>query len=93
MYRQHFGLTQAPLGKKFSSLWDDGQIAGLATQFKWLMESPGIGLLTAEPCMGKTAALRQITSSLNPNQYQVMYFAETDFGRLDLYRQLAVVFG
>ena len=93
MYRQHFGLTQAPLGKECSILWDDGQIAGLATKFKWLLQSPGIGLLTAEPGIGKTAALRQITSTLNPHQFQVMYFAETDFGRLDLYRQFAFSFG
>jgi len=93
MYRQHFGLTQAPLGKESTLLWDDGQIAGLATQFKWLLQSPGVGLLTAEPGIGKTAALRQITRSLNPHQHQVIYIAETDFGRLDFYRQLALAFG
>jgi MSHA biogenesis protein MshM len=93
MYLQHFGLTQAPLGKKSSALWDDGQISGLATQFKWLLHSPGIGILTAEPGIGKTAALRQITRDLNPHRYQVHYMAETDFGRLEFYRQLALSFG
>jgi MSHA biogenesis protein MshM len=92
MYRQHFGLTKAPLGKE-SILWDNGQLAGLATQFAWLLQSPGIGLLTAEPGIGKTAALREITRKLNPHQYQVFYVAETDFGRLDFYRHLACVFG
>jgi MSHA biogenesis protein MshM len=47
-------------------------------------------LLTAEPGLGKTAALRKITSTLNPHQYQVRYIAETDFGRLDFYRHLAM---
>ncbi len=93
MYRQHFGLTHAPLGKECTALWDDGQIAELSTQFNWLLQSPGIGLLTAEPGVGKTAALRQITRGLNPHQYQVIYFSETDFGRQDIYRRLAVKFG
>jgi MSHA biogenesis protein MshM len=58
-----------------------------------LLQSPGLGLLTAAPGLGKTAMLRQITHSLSPHQYSVFYIAETDFGRLDFYRQLAVLLG
>ena len=93
MYQSFFGLTQAPLGKEIEQLWDNGQIDGLSRQFSWLLQSPGIGLLTAEPGIGKTAALRQITRNLNPHQHRVYYIAETDFGRLDFYRQVAVLFG
>ena len=49
--------------------------------------------LALRPGLGKTAALRQITRDLNPHQYLVHYIAETDFGRLDFYRQLAQRFG
>lgn len=90
MYRQHFGLTHAPLGKDSKVLWNNDQLADLERQFNWLLKSPGLGLLTAEPGLGKTAALRQITRTLNPHQYQIHYIAETDFGRLDFYRQLAL---
>ena len=93
MYQSFFGLTQAPLGKESLQLWDSGQIAGLTQQFNWLLRSPGVGLLTAEPGLGKTAALRQLTRTLNPHQYSVFYIAETDFGRLDFYRQLAILLG
>ncbi len=94
MYQSFFGLTHAPLGKEVSQLWDsNGQIEGLNQQFAWLLQSPGIGLLTAEPGLGKTAALRQITRSLNPHKHSVFYIAETDFGRLDFYRQVAILFG
>lgn len=89
MYRQHFGLKHAPFGKECNELWRNEQLADLEMQFQWLLKSPGLGLLTAEPGTGKTAALRQITRSLNPHQYRVHYIAETDFGRLDFYRQLA----
>lgn len=93
MYQSFFGLTQAPFGKDSNQLWDNGQLGGLTQQFNWLLQSPGIGLLTAEPGLGKTAALRQITRTLNPHQYSVYYIADTDFGRLDFYRQVAILFG
>jgi MSHA biogenesis protein MshM len=77
MYRQHFGLTHAPLGKECKELWNHDQLTDLERQFKWLLQSPGLGL-------------RHIASSLNPHRYLVQYIAETDFGRVDLYRQLAL---
>ena len=93
MYRQHFGLKYPPLGKDTPELWDDGALAQLKERFQWLLESPGVGLLTGEPGVGKTAALRHLTRTLNPHRYHVLYLAETDFGRLDLYRHLAFALG
>lgn len=93
MYKSFFGLKDAPLGKKSLKLWDNGQVASLSEKFNWLLHSPGVGLLTAAPGLGKTAALRQITKTVNPHQYSVFYIAETDFGRLDFYRQLAILLG
>lgn len=93
MYLQHFGLTHAPLGKDIHELWDDGGLAQLAERFNWLLHSPGLGLLTGEPGVGKTAALRKLTQAINPHRFQVIYLAETDFGRVDLYRTLAESMG
>jgi len=93
MYRQHFGLSSSPLGKDSPELWDDGQIALLTERFHWLLEAPGLAVLTGEAGVGKTVALRHITKELNPHRYQVIYMAETDFGRIDIYRHLALVFG
>lgn len=93
MYLQHFGLTHAPLGKELSEPWDDGALATLAQRFDWLLTSPGVGLLTGEPGVGKTAALRKLTRALNPHRYLPLYQAETDFGRVDLYRGLARALG
>jgi len=93
MYQQHFGLKHAPLGKQIPELWDDGALSTLNDRFQWLLESPGVGLLTGEPGVGKTVALRQLTQRLNPHRHQVIYLAETDFGRLDLYRGLALALG
>ena len=93
MYLQHFGLKYPPLGKQTPALWDDGALAQLTERFQWLVDSPGLGLLTGEAGVGKTAALRHLTRALNPHRYQVIYLAETDFGRLDLYRHLALALG
>lgn len=93
MYLQHFGLTHAPLGKELTEPWDDGALTVLAQRFDWLLTSPGVGLLTGEPGVGKTAALRKLTRTLNPHRYLVLYLAETDFGRVDIYRGLARALG
>lgn len=93
MYLQHFGLRHPPLGKEAVELWDDGAMAQLAERFNWLLQSPGIGLITGEPGVGKTAALRNLTRALNPHRYQLIYQAETDFGRTDIYRGLARALG
>lgn len=93
MYLQAFGLTHAPLGKQCKALWDDGQFTVLKQKFQWLLDSPGVGVLTAEPGLGKTAMMRHLTKSLSPHQYQVVYVSETDFSRLEFYRQLATAFG
>jgi len=93
MYLQHFGLHHPPLGKDLVELWDDGALALLAERFNWLLQSPGLGMITGEPGVGKTAALRHLTQSLNPHRYQVLYQAETDFGRIDIYRGLARALG
>lgn len=93
MYLQHFGLRHAPLGKEITEPWDDGALAHLKQRFTWLLNSPGLGLLTGEPGVGKTAALRSLTSTLNPHRFMVLYQAETDFGRVDIYRGLARALG
>ena len=56
MYRQHFGITACPLDKGTTSLFDDGQVSRLNERFQWLIDSPGVGLLTGEAGVGKTAA-------------------------------------
>ena len=72
-------------------------MANLKQRFDWLLQSPGLGLLTGEPGVGKTAARMckdcSITATLNPHRYLVLYQAETDFGRTDIYRGLARALG
>ena len=93
MYLQHFGLTHAPLGKNTSELWVNSHLTQIKGNFNRLLQAPGIGLLTGEPGVGKTAALRSATQELNPHLYQVCVSAiclETRFSsRLSLRSALA----
>ena len=96
-YKEHFGLRHAPLDKNQSGpLWDDGLLQQRQERFKWLLDSPPVymcdrGLITGESGVGKTAVLRQLTQGLNPHQYQLIYLPETDFGRVDIYRNLKII--
>jgi type II secretory pathway predicted ATPase ExeA len=89
MYKHHFGLTHLPLGKDSPNLWQDSSLDDFKTKFLNLVQSPGIGVLTGEPGVGKTAAIRHIVQTLNPHQYQVFYLPESHFTSFDIYRQMA----
>jgi MSHA biogenesis protein MshM len=89
----HFGLKHFPLDKQQKNLWEREEHARFKERFNWLLESPGIGILTGEPGTGKTALLRDLTESLNPHRHQCFYLAETDFGRVDIYRSFALQLG
>jgi len=93
MYQQHFGLKHAPLGKNSSELWNHPALTQLKDSFNRLLSAPGIGMLTGEPGVGKTAALRSITQALNPHLYSVFYLSETQFTSFDVYRQMAIQLG
>ena len=93
MYQQYFGLKNIPFGKNNSSLWMHGDLISLQESFTTSLNYPGIGLLTGEPGVGKTAALLNITKTLNPHQYLIIYIAETQFTCFDIYRQLALQLG
>ena len=93
MHLQHFGLRTPRWARSSPNPGMTARWRILAQRFDWLLQSPGIGLLTGEPGVGKTAALRKLTRTLNPHRYLVLYLAETDFGRVDIYRGLARALG
>lgn len=92
MFQQHFGLKHIPLSKNSAFLVNDS-FNILKERFINLLHTPGIGLLTGDPGVGKTAALRYIIKELNPHQYPVFYLAETQFTSFDIYRQIALNLG
>ncbi|MCY0858651.1 hypothetical protein [Cupriavidus sp. D39] len=64
----------------------------MTERFQWLLTSPGIGLLTGEPGVGKTRATPHHPHT-QPTSLSGHYLAETEYGRVDLYRALARALG
>lgn len=93
MYQQHFGLTHIPFGKNTKSLWESPELLDFKTQFTNLANSSGMGVLTGEPGVGKTAAIRQAVQSLNPHTHKVFYLPESHFTSFDIFRQFALDLG
>jgi len=61
----------------------------LRRAFRQLVEDPGLGVLTAEPGVGKTAAIRNLCAELPRPDHLVIYLCDTTVSPLDLYRSLA----
>lgn len=95
-YRQRFGLSGTPLAKGAQGESFFAETAGykrLERNFAMLLEEPGLGVLTAEPGVGKTAAIRNLALALPRPQYRVVYVCDTAIGPLDAYRALALELG
>lgn len=96
MYRQRFGLTGHPLpkdalGKTFCDKAPGYQ--KLKKRFAQLVDDPGLAVLTAEPGVGKTAAIRNLCTALPKPNYLVLYLCDTAVSPFDLYRALAIELG
>jgi MSHA biogenesis protein MshM len=96
MYRKRFGLTGHPLPKdaRGKTFFDKGsQHDKLARSFARLIDEPGVGLITGDPGVGKTTALRNRCADLPKPDYVVVYICDTSVSPLDLYRALALEIG
>lgn len=92
MYRKRFGLTGHPLAKdaQGKTFFEHGTgYDRLVRAFERLAQEPGLGLLTGEAGVGKTAAIRNLCARLPRPDYLVLYLADTAVSPLDLYRTLA----
>jgi len=58
-----------------------------------LVGDPGLGMLTGDPGVGKTAAIRNLCAALPKPDHLVLYLCDTAVSPLDLYRTLAVEIG
>lgn len=95
-YRSRFELTHHPLprdasGKSFFDQTDG--YSRLEMYFQELLDEPGLGVLTAEPGVGKTAAIRNLCASLPEPDCRTLYLCDTAVSALDLYRTLALELG
>lgn len=88
MYLQHFGLKHDPLGKNIRELASNHQYLKVKADLENLMQTRGVGLITGESGVGKTAGIRAWVNSLNPLTHKVMYQVDNHFKAFDIYSQL-----
>jgi type II secretory pathway predicted ATPase ExeA len=96
MYRQRFGFTADPLAKNAQGKTFYDKTPGyqrLRRRFVQLARDPGLGVLTAEPGVGKTAGMRNLCAELPKPDYLVLYQCDTAVSPLELYRTLALELG
>jgi type II secretory pathway predicted ATPase ExeA len=95
-YRSRFGLTHHPLPRDASGKSFFDQTRGylqLEMYFQELIDEPGLGVLTAETGVGKTAAIRNLCAQLPEPDFRTIYLCDTAVSPFDLYRSLALDLG
>lgn len=93
MYLKHFGLKHDPLGKDIRDMVESAQQNSLNLKLNWLLESKSTGLITGDAGTGKTTALRQWASTINPMTHKVFYQSDNHFRAFDIYSQFADALG
>jgi MSHA biogenesis protein MshM len=96
MYRHRFSLTGHPIPKDAQGKTFFDKTPGytrLKRSFQRLLDDGGLGVVTAEAGVGKTASMRNLCHQLPKPEYLVLYLCDTAVSPLDLYRTLAVELG
>lgn len=93
-YLAKFGLEYNPFNKNSKQfLIDLTDYSQLLFRLKHLQSTLGIGIVTGEPGLGKTTALRYWSESLNKSLYKIVYIKHSTITVLEFYRLLAEELG
>ena len=94
--KTRFSLTHYPLPKNAQgkTFFDKGSgHARLRRAFQQTIDDRTLGVLSGEPGVGKTTAIRNLIAELPRPDYQVLYLCNTSGSPLDLYRAIAAEIG
>ncbi|MBM4355662.1 MAG: AAA family ATPase [Deltaproteobacteria bacterium] len=90
-----FGFKRHPFDKgiKTSQAVDTGPLRECAARLDYIKRRQGILLLTGDPGVGKTIALRRFVDGLNETRYRSVYTPLTTLRGADLLRHLNQILG
>lgn len=94
--KTRFSVTHYPLPKSAQgkTCFDKGSGYGrLKRAFQQTIDDRTLGVLSGEPGVGKTTAIRNLMAELPRPDYQVIYLCNTSGSPLDLYRGIAAEMG
>jgi general secretion pathway protein A len=90
-----YGLKRFPFDKhiKTKQLMDSGSLKECAARLDYIKRRGGIMLLTGDPGVGKTVALRRFVEGLNDNLFRAVYTPLSTLNRFDLLRHINAKLG
>lgn len=91
MYLKHFAMTRFPFTQPSQNdeLFHAQAQSEALIRLNHLLELRGIGLLTGEPGSGKSTLCRQLTASLHPGLYRIVYVPLSTGNVMDMYKSVA----
>ena len=95
MFKRFYNLSSNPFAKSVASrdAFPSADLKAIHDRLDYLLASGGIGLITADPGIGKTFAVRTWAEKQNPNVVKVVYMSMTTVSATDFYRQLCESLG
>ena len=88
-YLKKFGIEYNPFVKSKDIKLELSEYKQVLFRLKHLTDIKGIGIITGEPGLGKTTAVRYWINSLNKNMYKVIYIPHSTLTVMEFYRLLS----
>lgn len=93
-YTSRYGLEYNPFVKNSrESLVETAQYREVTARLNYLLQIKGFGLLTGNPGVGKTTAIRNWMKSLNQSANKIIYIPLSTLTVMEFYRNMALQFG
>lgn len=93
-YTTRYGLEYNPFIKNDrETLIETREYREVTSRLNYLLQIKGIGLLTGNPGLGKTTAIRNWLKSLNPTAYKTIYIPISTLTVMEFYRYMAAELG
>ena len=86
-YLRRFGIEFNPFLKSKDIKIELSEYKQLLFRLKHLEEIKGIGIITGEPGLGKTTAVRYWCNTLNKSLYKMIYIPHSTLTVMEFYRQ------
>ena len=93
-YTTRYGFEYNPFIKNDrETLIETREYREVTSRLNYLLQIKGIGLLTGNPGLGKTTAIRNWLRSLNPTAYKTIYIPISTLTVMEFYRYMAAELG
>lgn len=95
MYKEFFGMTKTPFVRNVppAELYETEKMANVLGRLKYAADNNLFAAITSEPGCGKSTLLRKFASSLDKNDYVLVYISSNNLSPKWLYNGIAKQLG